>query len=112
MLRHESSEINFSSSPGQDVPESHITLNFYASLSDLSAIYQDLPENGIDQITFKNIIGNLIGADPLPVLVATTPFGPNPIKFFMSSLKKKESTCKKENSAIEYSRDIVIRKIK
>ena len=114
MIQFESSRMNFNlpSSPDRSNPESHITLNFYASLSDLSAIYQDLPENSIDQITFKNIIGNLIGADPLPVLVATTPFGPNPIKFFMSSLKKKESTCKKENSAIEYSRDIVIRKNK
>lgn len=110
MLRHESSEINFSSSPGQDVPESRIRLVFHATLSDLNAIYQDLPENSIDQITFKNIIGSLIGSDPLPVLVATTPFGPNPIKFFMSSLKKEESTCKVEDPAVRYSRDIIIRK--
>ena len=56
MLRHESSEINFSSSPGQDVPESRIRLVFHANLSDLNAIYQDLPENSIDQVNYPTLL--------------------------------------------------------
>ena len=105
------SQVNFhlSPAPGQPDPEPHIELSFNASLQEINEIYNQLPNNTLSEVEFKNLIGTIIGAPAIPYTIHNLQEYHE--VFGKPRIQDEESSCKKKESVIDSSiRNIVITK--